>query len=217
MNWLTSSGAVTALVIGSIILLGTGLAGGALLTLFFVTGSLLTFGRSRPSQSGGRTAMQVTANSAWAAVGATVVALGSTVGWPIMIGSLAAAQADTWATEIGGRSRRGPRLITTGQTVTPGTSGGVTWLGSSGGAFGAALMGLAAMLLGQPWPVGVAGVFGGVAGMLADSLAGATHRAKAKLESAESQLSNDVVNVIGSGVGALVAGLLTFLSTGFVR
>jgi uncharacterized protein (TIGR00297 family) len=210
MKWLTSSGAITALFIGSIILLGTGLTGGILLTLFFVTGSLLTFGRSRPTQSGGRTAMQVAANSAWAAVGATVVTLGYTVGWPIMIGSLAAAQADTWATEIGGRSRHYPRLITTGQTVTPGTSGGVTWLGSSGGAFGAALMGLAAMLLDQPGPVAVAGTLGGMAGMFADSLAGAAHRANARL-------SNDVVNVIGSGVGALMAGLLTFLLTGFTR
>ncbi len=216
MNWLTSSGAIAALVIGSIILLGTGLTGGILLTLFFVTGSLLTFGRSHPTQSGGRTAMQVAANSAWAAVGATAVALGFTVGWPIMIGSLAAAQADTWATEIGSRSRRDPRLITTGQTVTPGTSGGVTWLGSSGGAFGAASMGLAARLLDQPWPVAVAAVVGGVAGMLADSMAGAAHRERARLESGESQLSNDVVNVIGSGVGALVAGLLTLLSTGLV-
>jgi len=209
MNWLTSSGAITALFIGSIILLGTGLTGGLLLTLFFVTGSLLTFGRSRPTQSGGRTAMQVAANSAWAAVGATVVALGYQVGWPIMIGALAAAQADTWATEIGGRSRIYPRLLTTGQIVTPGTSGGVTWLGSSGGAFGAALMGLAAMLLDQPWPVAFAGALGGLVGVFADSLAGAVHLEKARL-------SNDMVNVIGSGVGALVAGLLTFLSTGFM-
>lgn len=153
--------------------------------------------------------MQVAANSAWAAVGATVVTLGYPVGWLIMIGALAAAQADTWATEIGGRSRIYPRLLTTGQIVTPGTSGGVTWLGSSGGAFGAALMGLAAMLLDQPWPVAFAGALGGLVGVFADSLAGAVHLEKARL-------SNDMVNVIGSGVGALVAGLLTFLSTGFM-
>ncbi len=210
MNWLTSAGAVTALVIGSIILLGTGLTGGILLTLFFATGSLLTFGRSRPTQSGGRTAMQVAANGVWAAVGAAVVALGSAIGWPIMIGALAAAQADTWATEIGGRSRHDPRLITTKQVVRPGTSGGVTWLGSSGGALGAAMMGLTAILLDQPWPVAVAGVVGGVAGMHADSLAGAAHSAKP-------WLTNDVVNVIGSGVGGLVAALLTSLSAAFLH
>ena len=180
--------------------------------------------------------MQVAANGAWAAVGATIVAMGSVIGWPIMIGSLAGAQADTWATEIGGRSRRQPRLITGGQVVQPGTSGGVTWLGSLGGILGAVLIGLATVPFGQTWPVAVAGVIGGVAGMLADSFAGAVHQAKyrcaichaivderihcevpATFEGGKRWLTNNGVNVVGSGTGALVAALLTILWTSVLR
>ena len=53
-------------------------------------------------------------------------------------GALATATADTWATEIGVLSARQPRLITTGEPVAPGTSGGITPLGT-GAAIGGAL------------------------------------------------------------------------------
>src|SRR5438093_5230732 len=45
-------------------------------------------------------------------------------------GALAAAAADTWATEIGAFSPFAPRLITSGRQVPRGTSGGITVLGS---------------------------------------------------------------------------------------
>lgn len=48
----------------------------------------------------------------------------------ILLGALAAATADTWATEIGAFSPRNPRHILSFQEVTKGSSGGVTLLGT---------------------------------------------------------------------------------------
>ncbi len=50
---------------------------------------------------------------------------------------LAAATADTWATELGTLSRQTPRLITSGKPVPPGTSGGITLMGLFSALIGA--------------------------------------------------------------------------------
>jgi len=122
---------------------------------------------------------QVLANGGVAAVAAL---LGS---WTATAGALAAATADTWATEIGSFSPAPPRLITTGARVTRGTSGGITALGTAGGVAGAAVIGALAVWL-QPGGGGAAAgathppeflaltAAAGLVGMLVDSLLGAT-------------------------------------------
>jgi len=148
-------------------------------------------------------------------------------------GAMAAVNADTWATELGVLSRRPPRLITTNRPVEVGTSGGVTWLGIVASLGGALLIGLFGGLglavLRQGWAqaatVLVAATVGGVAGSLCDSLLGATvqaiywcgacgketerrvHRcgAETRLQRGWHWLDNDLVNLVASAVGALVA------------
>lgn len=170
MSWLTRRGATAALAVGLATAWGLGWRGCALLLAFFVTSSLLT-----RTEGGGRrrTARQVVANGGVAALAALA---GS---WPAFAGALAAATADTWATEIGARSPAPPRLITTGTPVPAGTSGGITLLGTAGGVAGAlVLAALAVWLQSPPRAFGLVILGAGVLGMFLDSVVGATLQGK---------------------------------------
>jgi len=191
VKWLTAAGAAAALAVGGATVWGMGWRGFGLLLAFFVSGSLLTRGGGR------RNARQVVANGGVAAAAALLGA------WPAFAGALAAATADTWATEIGAYSPTPPRLITSGAPVTRGANGGVTPLGTAGGALGAAVMGGLTWVLG-PHELRLAGMvaIAGVAGMLVDSLLGAT--AQGPFENG--WMDNDAVNLgmtlAGAGIAA---------------
>lgn len=224
MRWLTPDGLVAALGVGAAVWWGLGWRGAALLLAFFLSGSLLT--QLATGRGGRRTARQVIANGGAAALAAL---FGS---WPAAAGALAAAAADTWATEIGSYSPVPPRLITSWTRVTRGTSGGITVLGTAGGLAGALAMGSLAHLLPPPGAApAIAAIAGaGVAGMLFDSLLGATGQGlfecgacAARSERADTichepvrlirgwrWLDNDAVNLAATVVGA-GAGLLSLL------
>ncbi len=180
MSWLTRRGAAAALAVGLAIGYGFGWRGLLLLLAFFVSGSLL-------SKSTTRNERQVLANGGVAALAALA---GS---WLAFAGSLAAATADTWASEIGRHSRTPPRLITSGMRVPAGTDGGMTLLGTAGGIAGAGLVGQRSTLA-----VAVAGLVG----MLVDSLLGATVQGKVRW------MDNDAVNLAATLTGAACARLV---------
>lgn len=220
-RWLSPGGTLAALAVGAAVTVGAGVAGLALLLAFFVSSSLLTPGGGR------RRAVQVAANGGVAAA-AALLSRAHPPWTAAFAGALAAAAADTWSTEIGARSTRPPRLVTTGRRVARGTSGAVSWLGSAGGAAGAAFVASAAALLGLVSPPAAAGVaIAGIAGGLADSLLGALVQARFRCGScgrtAERPepccagpmmhasgfrwMTNDTVNVSATLVGALAAVL----------
>lgn len=93
-----------------------------------------------------------------------------------LAGSLAAATADTWATEIGTWAGGVPRSALTARIVAPGESGGMTVFGTFGGLVGAALMGTAAAWVWDDFGVShaLAIEVAGFAGMWLDSLLGAS-------------------------------------------
>ena len=192
MKWLTAAGAAAALAVGTATVIGVGWRGVLLLLAFLVSGSLWTKGGGR------RTAAQVFANGGVAALAAL---LGS---WPVFAGALAAAAADTWATEIGAHSPTPPRLITSGAPVSPGANGGITVLGTAGGVVGALVIATLAWAMG-PRDLRLAGVVAvaGVAGMLIDSLLGAT------VQGPEDRwLDNNGVNLAMTLAGAGIAAWL---------
>ena len=182
---------------GTTIFAGGGLAPSALLLTFFVSSSALSHRRKRRQRESAvehakgerRDFAQTIANGG---VAAALVALGraqpATPWFPAFVGALATVNADTWATELGLFSRQPPRLITTGRVVAPGTSGGITPLGTGAAALGAAAIGAVAALCAPlparrvaerlgPGEVVAVALVAGVAGSLADSVLGATLQA----------------------------------------
>jgi uncharacterized protein (TIGR00297 family) len=152
---LSLGGAFAAVGVGGAVFGLGGPAWGVLLVLFFVTSSLFSrwsgAGKARAAEEfakgGRRDAGQVLANGGVPAALAVFAALlpGADL-FPLLVGALAVATADTWATELGLLSRAEPRLITTGRRVAPGTSGGITLLGTGAAAAGGALIGVGAAI-----------------------------------------------------------------------
>ena len=179
-------------------------------------------------KAGERDARQVLANGgvyALAALGYLVFP--SSIWYAAGAGALAASAADTWATEVGTLAGGQPVSIISAKRVPPGTSGGITVVGTLAGAGGALFIGAVATL--AQWPVPLAAVaLGGMAGALADSLLGAVLQARrwcdvcaksterlvhncgtpTRHAGGVAGFDNDAVNAACSGVGALVAILI---------
>ena len=118
------------------------------------------------------------------------------------IGAIATATADTLASEIGVLHQ--PRLITTFQKVDPGTDGAVSVLGTVVGMIGAAIIGIAAFLLGiiaNPVSAIIVSVVSGTVGCFMDSFLGAVFERR-------DMLTNEHVNLLATITGAIVGILL---------
>ena len=111
MKWQTADGLAAALVVGGGVAAGFEWSGLLLLFAFFLSGSLLT--QWSGGAGGRRDAGQVLANGGVAAAAAIAG------GWPAFAGALAAATADTWATEIGAFSTVAPRLASRRARAAP--------------------------------------------------------------------------------------------------
>ena len=238
---LTLSGALAAGTVGVLVLRGTGWQGGAVLAAFFVSSNLISRVRPRVSPSGldpkgdRRDLWQVYANGGAAALGAGFGLMDSALGIWLVTATLAAAAADTWASSIGIRSRVLPRLPWSGRTVPAGSSGGMTLIGSAGGAVGALIVaGTGAIASNMPVLLPI-GTLIGFFGMVADSTLGAllqgrfhcpacdvasewrVHRCGAATirEGGMAWLNNDGVNLVATALaGCAALGVWRWLSPG---
>lgn len=196
-NALTASGAVGAILVGTLIVGFGGWAWGMLLIAFFVSSSTLSYYRradkaavsDKFAKGHRRDLGQTLANGGLGALLAVGYYLSpNVVLLAAYVGAMATVNSDTWATEIGVVSRQPPRLVTNYRIVPPGTSGGITRDGSLAALGGGLFIGLFAYLLvagerlalGQPVALAVlwllipiAGV-SGLIGAFFDSLLGAT-------------------------------------------
>lgn len=239
---LTTSGAVTAAVTGTIAVVA-GWSWAVVLIVYFVSASLLSRFRAeakaeragdRIEKAGARDAVQVVANGgAFTAMALGFVARPDITWQTLAAGALGAAAADTWATEIGLLARQRPRSIVTGKVLLAGTSGGVTAVGFVGAAVGASVIAATGALMRWPSVALVAALIGGILGSVIDSLVGASlqsrrwcdrcsveteqriHRCGAATNHAGGVgwLDNDAVNAVATVSGALLGAAGAFLWT----
>lgn len=234
---LSRSGAIAATIVGTISA-AAGWSWGILLIAFFITGTVLSrigeTGKAKRlssivSKAGERDAWQVAANGAVYGLAALAfIYSGDTRFRAIAIGALAAAAADTWATEIGTLGTTVPRLITSGERVPAGTSGGISAKGTIASVAAAICAAGGAILAGWGIPC-IATITGGLAGAFLDSVLGATLQSRRRCDSCDTSterllhscgnrtrvvggielLNNDAVNFAATVAGGLVALAIT--------
>jgi uncharacterized protein (TIGR00297 family) len=190
LHSLSRSGALAAALTGTVIFGLGGWQWAVILLTFFISSSLLTrlFAKRKIKvnekfdKGGQRDAGQVLANGGVAALFAGLHFFLPAAPWPWLafIGSLAAVNADTWATELGVLNPSLPRMITNGRQVEKGTSGGISRGGTLAALAGAGLVAMCALLVdpgaGAVLTFGFT-VLAGLLGALFDSLLGATVQA----------------------------------------
>lgn len=247
LKTLSRSGAFAAFLLGAVVFGFGGLPWAIVLLTFFITSSGLSRllkQRKNPiegqfAKGSRRDAWQVGANGGVAGLAALLGVFfpGSVIPWVLFASAFAAANADTWATELGVLSRKWPRSIRNWQRVPPGTSGGISPAGTLAAAGGAALIALAAWLVQPAIGAGERDRFvfaliialSGFAGSIVDSLLGATIQAiywcsscgketeRHPLHSCGKEttllrgwrwMNNDVVNLLCTASAALLAYLI---------
>jgi len=209
---LTITAAITGAIMGLLIYQGAGLTGIGMLTLFFILGSGATGWQIHSKQQigaaekdkGRRTAGQVIANGGVAAlIGAIIWRMPEAAASHrlMMAGSLAAATADTLASELGTVYGKRFYNIITFKKDQRGLDGVVSLEGTLIGIAGAALIAVV-YSIGFGWNINFLWiVIGGAIGNLADSVLGATLERK-------HLIGNNVVNFLNTLIGALVCLLL---------
>jgi uncharacterized protein (TIGR00297 family) len=240
---LDKSGVAGAIATGTSIFGMGGWSWGLSLIYFFVSSSLLSHFRQgdkasaaadKFSKGARRDLAQAAANGGLATLFAIIYGMARSprtrrLAQAGFTGALATANADTWATELGVLSASKPRLITTGRPVEPGTSGGITLLGTAASSLGAFSLGF----FFWAWqgfrkslaPAPLIALISGMSGSFFDSVLGATLQAMYYCPVCEKEterrihrcgtptqplrgiawMNNDAVNFLATACGSVVA------------
>lgn len=230
---LSKSGALAASLLGLIVFGFGGLSWAILLLGFFISSSGLSrLLKNRKqdlsekfSKSSTRDAMQVFANGGISGIFVLFHLFFPQAIWPWLAfaGALAAANADTWATELGVLSKQKPVSLVTGKPVERGTSGGITSFGTVASGSGALLIAVLAVLF---WPIAlplpdgsaiplVAITLAGLLGSLVDSFLGATVQAIYYCPQCKKETERTPVHTCGSATDQIRG--LTWLDNDWVN
>lgn len=210
-------GAVSAVVLGTVITAGTGLRGFAVMMTFFVAGSAVTrlgyrlkAERGIAQERGGARGWR----NAWANGGVPAflaLLAGMSAGGRrdllvlAYVAAVATAAADTCSSEIGKAYGRRTFLITTLRPVLPGTEGAVSLEGTLGGLAGALLVAATGAALGLlPWSAALLAALAGLLGSLAESVLGTFAERRGFLD-------NDLLNALNTALGGAFAVTLARL------
>lgn len=235
---LSRSGAIATIIIGAATLLGFGVKGLILMGVFFVSSSFWSEykrDKKRTSEeinekSGARDAIQVLANGGLpASISILYFYLQSDYLLFMFITSLAAANSDTWASEIGSSSNGKPIHILSFKKVEAGTSGAISILGTCAAFLGSLLIAIVSINFWDDVSLQVALLLAlsGFLGNLVDTILGATIQAsyscqvcqlitekikhceqKTKLKRGLPFFNNDVVNFLSILIGSLLVLVL---------
>ncbi len=224
LNWLTLDGSLSAAIFG-IIIYGLGDWPAALLGLtFFVTASLLSSDtesmEEKLSVKFRRNGNQVWANGFWFALW---VMLWFITKEPIFMAtaaaSIAAANADTWATEVGNKFTGKTILINNFEEVQKGTDGGVSIQGTLAALAGASLIALIYWITSEDtsftYPLFV--LLSGFAGSFIDSFLGAKYQGRKfslvpyRASERGILLDNNLVNWLSIGFSSTIMLILTLI------
>nr|WP_263325725.1 DUF92 domain-containing protein [Neobacillus sp. Marseille-Q6967] len=183
---LSVSGSLVAILVGAAIYAGFGTKGLILLGLFFASSSLWSKYKSMAKKAledklekgSVRDWRQVVANGGTAAFFSIIYYFHQDVIWLIGFAvSLASANSDTWASEIGSLSKRNPVFIRTMKRTEKGTSGAISLLGTFAALLGSFLIALVSSLLFQLDYIAVIIIFlFGFIGNVIDTLFGAFYQ-----------------------------------------
>ncbi len=231
-SFLSVSGSVATFILAVIIF---GLGGWPwaipILTFFILSSLLSKLGKSKKQRfkdtfekTGKRDYGQVIANGGLAGL--------FTLAWFVTkndmyysfyVVSLAAVNADTWATELGVLFSSHPRLITNFKRVAPGISGAVSIPGSLAALFGSFVVALSGYIFIGGWAWLLLVTLAGFAGSVIDSFLGALFQAQyqctvcekfteknvhcqnpSRLISGHRWLNNDWVNILAALISVLL-------------
>lgn len=220
LNGLALDGMFASIVVGGYVF---GLGGWDLtvvVLLFFVSSSAIVtaFDSPQPTRDDRRDGLQVWANGFWLVV---FLVLSVFFNGEVLIfgavAAVAAATADTWATELGSTARHSTYLITNFSTVEPGTDGGVSFKGTIAALAGAASIGAVALyVFSLHFYIFLCIFVAGFLGCVLDSYFGAVfqrNNRSVKLPVAGNTVTidNNIVNAAATGAGALLAIILKLL------
>ncbi len=208
IHGVTTSGAGAGAAVCFAILWAPGYGGfAALLAVFVLTWVATRIGYAHKQRLGiaearvGRDEHQVLANLGLAALCSLLYAFGGHDPRLLvaMVAAFAEAAADTMSSEIGQTLGGAPRLITSWRAIPAGTDGGITFAGTLAGTVGAIVVSLVGTMTGLfGWRFVPLCTAAGIAGMLVDSVLGATLERR-------NVLGNNAVNFISTMVSAVLA------------
>lgn len=191
LHFISASGAVGTFLLGTVVFGVGGWKFSLPILTFFILSSLLSrLGKTEKKKlaqtfqkSSRRDIGQVLANGGLAGLIVLIWNFHQSDIWfALYLGALGSVTADTWATEIGFFSKKIPRLILNFNPVPPGTSGGLTALGSAAAVVGAATIAAAGWLSSPdsraPGLLFLLVVVAGLFACMFDSLLGATIQAQ---------------------------------------
>ncbi len=238
MKTLSMSGMIGAIIIGSSVFIGFSWEGLLILGSFFVSSSMLSKIKTKRKSTlvdilkkhDQRDIIQVLANGGIPAVIAIGVLVNAEdfIQYAVLFSiSLAAANSDTWASEIGTLSKQKPRLLLTLKKVERGTSGAVSLLGTVAALVGSCFISIIAGLLLHLTLIDILLVaFFGFLGNIFDTLLGQTVQLKYKCSvchrltenkvhceqqgiklHSHSFLDNDAVNLLSIALTTILAFL----------